>query len=119
MNNVSSPRPENDETHEAEIKRKGCDTAPRVTPEHIEAAIFGTNYIHLSYTTLTICVLTLRNGFTVVGESACADEANYDPEIGQRIARANAVQKVWALEGYLLKQRLHEEGMLRAEAPVP
>lgn len=57
---------------------------------------------------LTFCVLVLRNGFTVTGESACASPENFDAEIGRKIARANAVQKIWPLEGYLLKQRLHE-----------
>lgn len=55
---------------------------------------------------LTFCVLVLRNGFTVTGESACASPENFDAEIGQNIARANAIQKIWPLEGYLLKERL-------------
>lgn len=57
---------------------------------------------------LTFCVLTLRNGFTVTGESACASPENFDAEIGRKIARANAVAKIWPLEGYLLKQALHD-----------
>lgn len=55
---------------------------------------------------LTFCVLVLRNGFTVTGESAVASPKNFDPEIGRRIARENAVQKIWALMGYELKSRL-------------
>lgn len=55
---------------------------------------------------LTFCVLTLRSGFTVTGESACASPENFDPEIGKRIARENAVQKVWPLMGYALKEEL-------------
>ncbi|MFT3523419.1 Gp49 family protein, partial [Klebsiella pneumoniae] len=58
---------------------------------------------------LTFCVLVLRNGFTVTGESACASPENFDPEIGRKIARENAVNKIWMLEGYLLKQRLSEK----------
>lgn len=58
---------------------------------------------------LTFCVLMLENGFTVTGESACASPENFDPEIGRKIARENAVNKIWPLEGYLLKQRLYEE----------
>ena len=57
---------------------------------------------------LTICIITLRNGFTVTGESACASPENFDAEIGKKIARANAIDKIWPLEGYLLKQRLFE-----------
>lgn len=58
---------------------------------------------------LTFCVLTLRNGFTVTGESACASPENFDAEVGQKIARANAVNKIWPLEGYLLKERLYQK----------
>lgn len=57
---------------------------------------------------LTFCVLVLRNGFTVTGESACASPENFDAEIGRKIARDNAVQKVWPLMGYALKQQLFE-----------
>jgi hypothetical protein len=56
---------------------------------------------------LTFCVLVARNGFTVTGESACASKENFDAEIGRRVARANAVQKLWPLMGYALKQDLH------------
>lgn len=59
---------------------------------------------------LTFCVLVLRNGFTVTGESACASPENFDAEIGRRIARENAVQKIWPLLGFALKERLHTEG---------
>ncbi len=56
---------------------------------------------------LTFCVLVLRNGFTVTGESACASPENFDADIGKKIARANAEQKIWPLMGYALKQDLH------------
>lgn len=59
---------------------------------------------------LTICVLTLANGFTVTGESACADPANFNKALGQKIARDNAVRKVWGLEGYALRERLSQSG---------
>lgn len=55
---------------------------------------------------LTFCVLTLQNGFTVTGESACASPENFDAEIGRRIARENAVQKIWLLMGYGLRSKL-------------
>ena len=55
---------------------------------------------------LTFCVLVLRNGFTVTGESACASPENFDPEIGRRVARENAKQKIWPLMGYELKTKL-------------
>jgi hypothetical protein len=59
---------------------------------------------------LTFCVLVLRNGFTVTGESACASPENFDAELGRKIAYGNAVQKLWPLMGYALKQKLHEQG---------
>ena len=55
---------------------------------------------------LTFCVLVLRNGFTVTGESACASPENFDADVGRKIARANAVNKVWPLMGYELRTRL-------------
>ena len=58
---------------------------------------------------LTFCVLVLRNGFTVTGESACASPENFDAEIGRKIARENAVQKIWPLMGYELKSKLNGE----------
>ena len=61
---------------------------------------------------LTFCVLVLRNGFTVTGESACASPENFDPEIGRKIARENAVQKVWPLMGYALKAQLSKTNPL-------
>ena len=59
--------------------------------------------------TLTFCVLVLKNGFMVTGESACASPKNFDPEIGRRVARDNAVQKIWPLLGFLLKEKLHDK----------
>ena len=90
---------------EAEIQAKGLD-APRLTPAQIDAAIAGEDYHVFPGTTLTFCVLVLRNGFVVTGESAAASPANFDEEIGRKIARDNARQKIWALEGYLLRERL-------------
>lgn len=58
---------------------------------------------------LTFCVLVLKNGFTVTGESACASPENFNTEIGCKVARENAINKVWPLMGYALKQKLHEE----------
>lgn len=62
-----------------------------------------------SHRLLTFCVITLKNGFTVTGESACASPENFDAEIGRKISRENAINKVWMLEGYLLKQQLHDD----------
>ena len=89
----------------------------RVTDAHIDATIAKAEYTLVPDTTLTICVLTLTNGFTVVGHQACADPAIFDADIGRRIARENAREQIWQLEGYLLKQRRHEAEQAKAKAP--
>jgi len=112
----------NDQTIEQENQAKG-KTAARVTPADIEANIASEHYFNAAdavfgskahrqehdkspLQTMTFCVLVLRNGFTVTGESACASPANFDAEIGRKIARANAVQKIWPLMGYELRSKL-------------
>jgi len=92
---------------EQEIQEKGL-TAPRITPEHLDKVIAFENYHVFEGSQLTVCCLTLQNGFTVTGESACASPENFNAEIGQKTARNNARDKIWALEGYLLKQFLFE-----------
>jgi len=118
-----------DEAIEQEIQTKG-KTAARITPADIEANIASEHYftaqhgvagamaaLELHQRTahpgaegalrlLTFCVLVLRNGFTVTGESACASPENFDAEIGRKVARANAVQKIWPLMGYELRSKL-------------
>lgn len=92
---------------EAELVAKGL-TAPRITAEHVEGRIIDEAYHVFPGTTVTVCCLTLWNGFTVTGESACASTENFDAELGRRIARANAAAKIWALEAYLLRQHICE-----------
>lgn len=114
---------------EVEITAK-ASVAPRVTPADIEAAIDFEWYFTASdgvkgatngdmdhspeLLLLTFCVLVLRNGFMVTGESACASPENFDAAIGRKVARANAINKVWPLLGYALKERLSElQGLQR------
>ena len=92
---------------EAEINAKGLN-APRLTPSHIDDQIVSAAYHVFPGTTLTVCALTLKNGFLVVGESAAASPANFNAELGQKIAFENARGKIWALEGYLLRSKLSE-----------
>lgn len=111
-----------DQSIEQEIQAKGL-TAPRITPADIEANIASEHYFtaangldgtpadcsmaaYDALKLLTFCVLVLKNGFTVTGESACASPENYNAAIGNQIARNNAVQKIWPLMGYELKTRL-------------
>lgn len=95
-----------EEAIEQEIQAKGLN-APRLTPATIDAAIASEAYHVFDGSCLTVCCLTLLNGFTVTGESACASPANFNAELGQKIAREKARDKIWALEGYLLKERLY------------
>ncbi len=105
------------------------DDAPRVTPTDIEEKIqfeyfFVTEAreqgLHIneadSYvpslapvkSLMTFCVLQLTNGFTVIGESSCVSPASHDADIGKKVARQNAITKVWPLMGYALQEKLHE-----------
>lgn len=94
-----------EKTIEAEIQAKGLN-APRLSPEKIDAVIVGEDYHIFPGTTLTVCCLKLRNGFTVTGESSTVSPENFDFEIGREIALGNAREKIWALEGYALRERL-------------
>ena len=126
MNNIASPRTD-DLGIEQQIQAKG-KTAPRITPADILANIASEHYftagdgyagsaalsIEAGATIsapepldlLTFCVLVLRNGFTVTGESACASPENFDAQIGRNIARQNAINKIWPLMGYELRSKL-------------
>jgi hypothetical protein len=81
--------------------------APRLTPADIIAVI--ESEIFEVFGTLTICVLTLKNGTRITGESACVYPENFDAEVGRTIARERATKKIWSLEGYLLAQRRYED----------
>ncbi len=90
---------------EQEIQEKGLN-APRLTPELIDSVIKDVAYHVFSGSCLTVCCITLKNGFTVSGESACASPENFNKEIGEKISFTNARDKIWMLEGYLLKDKL-------------
>lgn len=90
---------------EAEITAKGLN-APRLNPDYIKSCIASEQYLMPTGTKLMICVLTLKNGFHVTGESAPASPENFDEANGRKIARANAEAKIWPLEGYQLRTAL-------------
>ena len=114
-----------DQSIEQDIQAAG-KTAPRITPADIQQNIVSEHYFtahegvtgheycsHKAWSDnievlnlLTFCVLVLRNGFTVTGESACASPENFSEEIGRKIALANAMSKIWPLMGYELKSAL-------------
>lgn len=114
---------------EQEIQSKGL-TAPRITPSMIEAAISCEHSFTIgealralgrpvdpAFELLTISAIKVVNGFTVIGESACASPENFDAEIGAKLAREDAKKKIWPLEGYLLKSKLWHD--LQIQNPVP
>ncbi|MEI1691276.1 Gp49 family protein [Acinetobacter nosocomialis] len=108
---------------EQEIQKKGLN-APRITPDQLNAKIKHVFYHNplsnvdpkqamdeKTYQTLrclTFCTIVLENGFSVTGESACVAPENFDPFIGQEVAYKNAREKIWQLEGYLLKEKLYQ-----------
>lgn len=121
----------NDLDIEKEIQEKGL-TAPRVTLQDVQNTVASEHYFTASdgvlgayknnndtyvgsmpndlnsaaLPLLTFCVLVLKNGFTVTGESACVSPENFDAQIGRTVARAKALEKIWSLEGYLLREKL-------------
>lgn len=112
-----------DQQIEQEIHAKAADRAPRITSDDVEAAVDSTWYINGAtgvvpddfqppvaagspLQLLTICVLVLKNGFTVTGESAVVSAANFDAGIGRKVARANAMQKIWPLLGFRLRDQI-------------
>lgn len=82
-------------------------SAPKVTAEQIDATIVAEQYHQFEGTTVTVCCLTLRNGFNAVGESACVSPENFNADVGRRLAFEKAREKIWALEGYALRERLN------------
>ena len=96
----------NEDDIENEIEEKGL-TELRVTSKRIDETIAGEEYYVFPSSCLTVCCLTLRNGFTVTGESACASPGNFDLPLGRKIAKQKARDKIWMLEGYLLKEALY------------
>ena len=123
---------------EQQIAEK-ANKAPRVTPRDVETAIRSEHYftahdgarmageiaadgsdlrVPEELSLLTFCVLVLDNGFTVTGESACASPENFDPGIGRKVARQNAVNKVWSLLGFRLKDRLRAAAIIGFDPSV-
>lgn len=93
-----------EEKIESQIQSKNLN-APRLTPDGISAKIKGATFTNLPSGKCVICEITLENGFTVRGESACVSPENFDQDIGNDIAYKNARDKIWQLEGYLLQEK--------------
>lgn len=95
----------------------------RITDEHINSIIACIVYYVFPDTTHTVCVLTLKNGFTVTGESACIVPENFDADRGREVALGKAKDKVKMLEAYLMRQRIYDDAAQniprREPAPDP
>ncbi|MBN3839296.1 Gp49 family protein [Burkholderia sp. Ac-20349] len=89
----------------------------RITQEGIEAKIDCESYEVLADGRTTLCTLTLKNGWTQVGMSSCVDIANFDADKGRQYAREKAIEPLWALEGYLLREKLHRNSTLQKWCP--
>jgi hypothetical protein len=83
-------------------------SAMKLTIEHLESMIAREQFHVFEGTTMTVCCLTLENGFAVVGESACILPEDFNEAYGREIARLNALNKVWQLEGYRVKSTTNQ-----------
>lgn len=100
-------------TNVTEKELVAASVAPRVTQDDVIHSINKEEYF--SHGLNTFCILTLQNGFTITGESACASPENFNKEIGQRLAKSDAVDKIWAFLGFELRTKLK----LIEDAPNP
>jgi hypothetical protein len=79
----------------------------KVTLEGIKAKIKGETYLVLPDGKSTLCILDLENGFSIKGLSACVDPAEFDLNMGRKLAFEDAIRQIWPLEGYLLAEKMH------------
>ena len=84
--------------------------APTVTQQGIFDKIKGATYTLLPNGRTTICQLTMENGFTIEGQSACVSADNYNQHLGEKYAYEDALNKVWPFEGYLLAEQIYQKG---------
>ena len=83
----------------------------KVTKKDIDEKIDEVGYLIIPNSTVTICSITMKNGFNVIGKSACVDPGNFNKELGEQLAFKDAYRQLWALEGYLLSERLMESAL--------
>lgn len=101
-----------------DLSAKGA-VAPRVSLADMNAAIEGENYLNAGDAAercgqpasapmhlMTLCFLTMKNGFVVIGKSAPASPENFDPEKGRTFAREDAIRQLWPLMGFSLRDKL-------------
>jgi hypothetical protein len=94
--------------------------APRVALADIEAAIASRHDFRagealaalnlpgtMGHDLLSICILTMKNGFMVIGKSAPASPENFDAELGRKFAYEDCIRQLWPLMGFELRERLY------------
>lgn len=84
----------------------------KLTIEDIESVIDNVEYLREDGSTYTLCRITLKNGCVVTGENSCISKENWSATLGRKHSYEKAIERVWELEGYLLRQKLYEAGML-------
>lgn len=85
------------------VEPKVRPAATAVTEQAITESIQESQYYHFPDTTCTVCCLTLRNGYTVIGNSACINPEDFDLDLGRKYAYEDALRKVWDLLAFQLK----------------
>lgn len=90
-------------------------TAPRITPQRIDSLVESLTFDihHIPGTTVILASALLPSGiYVATGFSSCASPSNFRYEVGleaaTKQARAMAREKLWELEGYMLKQTLYQ-----------
>lgn len=83
----------------------------RLTDADIDGVIVGAKYAVPEGTTITVCILTLKNGCAITGEASCVAPDNFDRAQGRKASYARAREKIWELEGYLLRQKRFDAGL--------
>lgn len=86
-----------------------------LTPADIESVVVDEAYLVFPGTTVTVCLLTLKNGAKTIGFNYGAiDPERQNWEQGKVEARKQAIEKVWELEGYLVRHQLALHGMVKS-----
>jgi hypothetical protein len=78
----------------------------KVSAQEIQDSIKSAQYYRFPGTTVTVCCLTLDNGFTAVGQAACVDPAEFNESLGIAISHKDAENKVWGYLGFRLAEKL-------------
>lgn len=85
----------------------------KVTQDEIKVLIEKVDYYVFPETTVTTCLISLKNGAKVLGVNygrILPEEQDW--EMGKQEAYKDAFNKIWELEGYLVRQGLYKQSQL-------